>query len=58
MPDKIALEQSEFPPVCPHCRATLTEIAWHKIRGGPAMISYTAILSCPHCHKTLGAMSG
>lgn len=58
MPDKITLEHSELPPVCPHCRMTLTQIAWHKIRGGPAMISYTAILSCPHCHKALGAMSG
>jgi uncharacterized protein with PIN domain len=58
MPDKITLEHSEQPPVCPHCHATLTEIAWHKIRGGPPMMAYTAVLSCPHCHKALGAMSG
>jgi uncharacterized protein YbaR (Trm112 family) len=58
MPDKIALEHREQPPVCPHCKTTLNEMGWHKIRGGPAMIGYTAILSCPHCHAALGAMSG
>ncbi|MGH7539091.1 MAG: hypothetical protein ACREMF_10670 [Gemmatimonadales bacterium] len=57
MAQKIQLQHSELPPVCPHCKATLSEMAWHKIRGGPAMIGYVAIVSCPRCKKALGAMA-
>ena len=56
MPDKIQLEFSELPPVCPHCKTALTSMTWHKVKGGPGMVSYIAILSCPHCKKALGAL--
>lgn len=56
MPDKIQLEFNELPPVCPHCKASLTDLHWHKVKGGPGMVSYIAILSCPHCKKALGAL--
>ncbi len=56
MVEKIALEQTEMPPVCPHCNATLTEMSWHKIKGGPGLVSYIAIMSCPHCRKVLGTI--
>ena len=54
MAEKIKLEPSDFPPVCPHCKATLTQMSWHKVKGGPQMVSYIAILSCPHCRRVLG----
>jgi hypothetical protein len=31
-------------------------MAWHKVKGGPALIGYIAIMSCPHCKKVLGAV--
>ena len=57
MSEKIALEYSEMPPNCPHCKAPLGEMTWHKVRGGPAFISYIAILSCPHCRKVVGSVA-
>lgn len=56
MTEKIQLERSEFPPTCPHCKATLNEMTWHKVKGGPALVGYIAIMSCPHCKKVLGAV--
>jgi uncharacterized protein YbaR (Trm112 family) len=56
MNEKIQLEESELPPVCPHCRAALTQMAWHKVKGGPWSVHYIAILSCPFCKKALGAL--
>jgi glutaredoxin len=56
MAEKIQLERSELPPTCPHCKATLTEMTWHKVKGGPGLVGYIAIMSCPHCKKVLGAV--
>ena len=56
MNEKIELEQSEFPPSCPHCKATLTQMSWHKVKGGPALVGYIAIMTCPHCRRVLGAI--
>jgi uncharacterized protein with PIN domain len=56
MAEKIALETTELPPVCPHCKTSLTEMSWHKVKGGPGMMSYIAIMSCPHCRKVLGTI--
>lgn len=56
MSEKVELERSEQPPVCPHCKATLDEMTWHKVKGGPGSVSYIALMSCPHCRKLLGAI--
>jgi len=56
MTEKIQLEQSELPPACPYCHTELTEMNWHKVKGGPSMITYMAIMSCPHCRRVLGAV--
>jgi hypothetical protein len=56
MTEKIQLEQGETPPLCPHCKAPLTAMDWHKVRGGPWAVGYIAIMSCPTCHKALGAI--
>jgi hypothetical protein len=56
MSEKIQLEESEHPPACPHCKATLDEVAWHKVKGGPGMVTYIALMSCPRCRKVLGVM--
>ncbi len=56
MGEKIQLELSELPPLCPHCKATLAGLTWHKVKGGPGMVHYIAIVSCPHCKKALGAL--
>lgn len=52
--EKIQLEQSDFPPTCPHCKATLTKMTWQKVKGGPIGVNYIAIISCPHCRVVLG----
>jgi glutaredoxin len=56
MTDKIQLEHSESTPQCPHCKAALTRMNWHKVKGGPSMVTYIAIMSCPHCRRVLGAV--
>ena len=55
MSEKPRLEQSEMPPVCPHCKTSLRSVQWHKVQGGPGMIAYLVLLSCPHCKAMLGA---
>lgn len=56
MSDKIQLEEGALPPVCPHCKASLTQMAWHKVKGGPWVVHYIAVLSCPFCKKALGVL--
>ena len=56
MSEKIELEFSDQPPTCPHCKAALTNMLWHKVKGGPGLVSYIAILSCPNCRKAVGAL--
>ncbi|HXF94585.1 MAG TPA: hypothetical protein VNI61_00645 [Gemmatimonadales bacterium] len=56
MAEKIQLEESEMPPTCPHCKATLASLTWHKVKGGPGLMSYIAIMSCPHCRRVLGTI--
>jgi glutaredoxin len=54
--EKIQLEQTDFPPTCPHCKATLTKMTWQKVKGGPMGVNYIAIISCPHCRAVLGTV--
>jgi hypothetical protein len=56
MAEKVELEETELPPNCPHCTTALRRVHWHKIRGGPGLVNYIALLSCPHCRALLGAL--
>jgi len=56
MPEKVKLQETEVPPNCPHCKAALQRVHWHKIQGGPGMVNYIALVSCPHCRAMLGAL--
>lgn len=56
MSEKIELEQSQTTPLCPHCQAALTRMHWHKVHGGPSMVNYIVIMSCPHCRRVVGAV--
>ena len=56
MADKVKLEESEQPPTCPHCKAPLRKVHWHKVQGGPGMVNYIALLSCPSCRMLLGSL--
>jgi len=56
MAEKIKLDQGELPPVCPHCKTTLTKMVWHKVKGGPMGINYIVAISCPHCSRVLGVV--
>ena len=54
MSEKPLLEEAEQPPICPHCKAPLRKLDWHKVRGGPGSISYLVLVSCGSCRAMLG----
>ncbi|MDH5196259.1 MAG: hypothetical protein OEY20_03285 [Gemmatimonadota bacterium] len=56
MGEKIRLEESELPPSCPHCKTSLRKIHWHKVQGGPGLVNYIVLMSCPHCRNVLGTL--
>lgn len=55
MEEKPKLIRSDHPPSCPHCKADLRTVHWHKVDGTPSMMSYLALFSCPHCRAMLGS---
>ena len=56
MRDKPQLEESTHPPLCPHCKAPLRKLDWHKVKGGPSLMSYVALVSCGACRMLLGTV--
>jgi len=54
MADKPLLEESRQPPICPHCKAPLRKLEWHKVQGGPAAMTYIVLVSCGACRALLG----
>jgi uncharacterized protein with PIN domain len=56
VPEKVKLEESEHPPTCPHCKAPLRKVHWHRVQGGPGMVSYIVLMSCPSCRTLLGTV--
>ena len=55
---KIVLEEAATPPRCPACEAPLDRLHWHKIRGGPSLMHYVVVLSCPGCRGVLDILEG
>lgn len=55
---KIAIAESTAHPLCPWCEAPLARIHWHKVRGGPALLNYVAVLSCTACRAVLDILEG
>jgi hypothetical protein len=53
--EKPLLEESEQPPICPHCNVPLRKLDWHRVRGGPMSISYLVLISCGSCRALLGS---
>jgi glutaredoxin len=56
MAEKVELKESESPPSCPHCKTALRKVHWHKVQGGPGMVNYIVLVSCPHCRMLLGTL--
>jgi glutaredoxin len=56
MGEKTQLEESALPPSCPHCKTSLKKVMWHKVQGGPGMVNYIVLMSCPHCRAMLGTL--
>lgn len=54
MAEKPLLEESRRPPTCPHCKAPLRKLEWHKVQGGPSAITYVILVSCGACRAFLG----
>ena len=54
MSDKPRLEESDRPPQCPYCKASLSRVHWHKVDGDPGTMSYFVLVSCPGCRSVLG----
>jgi len=45
------VEKNEVTPICPHCNAALTSIAFRELR---TFLGRRYIYFCPNCHKVLG----
>jgi uncharacterized protein with PIN domain len=45
------VEKRDVTPLCPHCSAQLTAIAFRELR---AFLGRRYIYFCPNCHKVLG----
>lgn len=45
------IEKRDVTPICPHCNAALTSIAFHELRG---FLGKRYLYFCPHCHKVFG----
>ena len=56
--DKVALEPDEAHPLCPWCGTPLARVHWHRIRGGPSLLHYVAVLSCAACRGVLDVLEG
>ena len=52
------LVQSDEHPFCPWCEASLDRLHWHKVRGGPALLQYVAVISCAECGGALDVLEG
>jgi uncharacterized protein with PIN domain len=50
MTTKIASEEAEYDPRCPHCDEELHEVHWRRIEAVNAEYLFT----CPKCRKVLG----
>lgn len=55
---KIVLERTDAPPLCSACGVPLVRMWWHKIRGGPATLPYTVVLSCGGCRTLIDVLTG
>jgi hypothetical protein len=55
---KVVLEWTNDVPLCPACERPLARVCWHKIRGGPAVLPYTVVLSCGGCLTLLDVLTG
>ena len=60
MSDEIEFIESRSSPICPHCEATLDQVEYRRqklsfgLMGG---FSWVILLTCPRCHKVLGAQT-
>ena len=55
MNEKAQMEESVHAPLCPHCKASLRKLHWHKVKGHPGTLSYLVLISCPQCRTMLGS---
>jgi hypothetical protein len=52
--------EADATPICPHCEATLMRIEYRRQKlsfGFMRGFSWVILLTCPHCHKTLGTQA-
>jgi hypothetical protein len=54
----MALVETDEHPCCPSCEAPLDRLHWHKVRGGPALLTYVAVISCAACGAVLDVLEG
>lgn len=50
MPPKLAAEQVNYEPICPHCERPIEEIHWRQIEA----VNAEYLFICPNCRKVLG----
>lgn len=50
MPPKLAAQQADYDPICPHCEKPIVEVQWRQIEAVNAEYLFT----CPNCRKVIG----
>ena len=50
MAEKLAAEEANYEPICPHCERNIDEVHWRSIQAFHAEYMFM----CPHCRKVLG----
>lgn len=50
MPPKLAEQQVDYDPLCPHCEKPIVEVHWRQIEA----VNAEYLFICPNCRKVLG----
>ncbi len=50
MPMKIASEEANYQPLCPHCEEEINEVHWRQL----AAVNAEYMFICPNCRKVIG----
>ncbi len=50
MAEKLAAQEVDYEPICPHCERKIDEVHWRSIKAFHAEYMFM----CPHCRKVLG----
>ena len=50
MPTKLASQQADYEPLCPHCEKKISEVHWRQLEA----VNAEYLFICPKCKKVIG----